>query len=126
MDKTEFRKLIRECIVEVLKECATCGCQDHEKKEITNVEEGQKKCAWCGKDMGDAPGVTGVTHGMCPDCREKWEKDAPKPKAPEPTVNEMTGTGAVAGFMGKNWVDPDPKRKRMKSIAAKSVGGKVA
>lgn len=42
-----------------------------------------------------------------------------------PPVNEMTGTSAVQGFYGKNWVDPDPKRKRMKSIAAKSVGGKV-
>jgi hypothetical protein len=42
-----------------------------------------------------------------------------------PTVNEMTGTSAVQGFYGKNWVDPDPKRKRMKNIAAKSVGGKV-
>jgi hypothetical protein len=41
-------------------------------------------------------------------------------------VNEMTGTSAVQGFYGKNWVDPDPKRKRMKNIAAKSVGGKVA
>lgn len=41
-------------------------------------------------------------------------------------LEEMTGTGAVAGFMGKNWVDGDPKRTRMKSIAAKSVGGKLA
>lgn len=42
------------------------------------------------------------------------------------TVQEMTTTGAVQGFMGKNWVDPDPKRTRIKNIAAKSVGGKVA
>jgi hypothetical protein len=41
-------------------------------------------------------------------------------------MNEMTGTSAVQGFYGKNWCDPDPKRKRMKDIAAKSVGGKVA
>lgn len=40
-------------------------------------------------------------------------------------VNEMTTTSAAQGFYGKNWVDPDPKRKRMKDIAAKSVGGKV-
>jgi hypothetical protein len=39
---------------------------------------------------------------------------------------EMTGTSAVQGFYGKNWIDPDPKRKRIKSIAAKSVGGKVS
>lgn len=41
------------------------------------------------------------------------------------SVKEMTGTAAVAGFYGKNWVDPDPERKRIKSIASKSVGGKV-
>ena len=41
------------------------------------------------------------------------------------SVNEMTGTPAVQGFYGKNWCDPDPKRKKMKSIAARSVGGKV-
>ena len=40
-------------------------------------------------------------------------------------VQEMTSTGCVQGFLGKNWVDPDPDRKRMKNIAAKSVGGKV-
>jgi hypothetical protein len=44
----------------------------------------------------------------------------------EDKVNEMTSTGAVAGFMSKNWCDPDPERKKMKSIAAKSVGGKVS
>ena len=29
-------------------------------------------CAWCQKDMGTKPGngSTGVTHGMCPECRE--------------------------------------------------------
>lgn len=41
-------------------------------------------------------------------------------------VREMTGTSAVQGFYGKNWVDPDPKRSRMKSIAKKSVGGDLA
>jgi len=46
---------------------------------------------------------------------KKWKKD----------LDEMTGTSAVQGFYGKNWVDPDPERKRMKDIAAKSVGGKV-
>lgn len=42
------------------------------------------------------------------------------------TVKEMTGTSAVQGFYGKNWVDPDPERKKMKSIAARSVGGEVS
>lgn len=41
-------------------------------------------------------------------------------------LSEMTGTSAVQGFYGKNWVDPDPKRKRMKDIAKKSVGGNLA
>ena len=41
-------------------------------------------------------------------------------------LREMSTTGGVAGFTGKNWVDPDPKRKKMKNIAAKSVGGKLA
>jgi hypothetical protein len=41
-------------------------------------------------------------------------------------LEEMTGTGAVAGFMGANWVDKDPNRTKMKSIAKKSVGGKLA
>jgi hypothetical protein len=49
-------------------------------------------------------------------------------KQPEQEIqlDEMTSTGAVAGFQSKNWVDPDPERKKMKSIAAKSVGGKTA
>jgi hypothetical protein len=38
-------------------------------------------------------------------------------------VSETTTTSAVQGFYGKHWVDPDPERKRIKSIAAKSVGG---
>lgn len=45
-----------------------------------------------------------------------WKKD----------LDEMTGTAAVQGFYGKNWVDPDPERKKMKAIASKSVGGKVS
>jgi len=41
-------------------------------------------------------------------------------------VDEMTSTGAVAGFQSPNWVDPDPERKKMKKIASKSVGGELA
>jgi len=41
-------------------------------------------------------------------------------------VSEMTSTGAVAGIQTKNWVDPDPERERIKSIATNSVGGKLA
>lgn len=89
-----------------------------------DLDEGRRVCAWCKKDMGEAPGLSGDTHGVCPACKEKVKKDFSKKK--EPVMKEMTSTGAVQGFYGKNWVDPDPKRKRMKSIAAKSVGGKVA
>ena len=34
-------------------------------------------CAWCGKDMGekDGQGVSGVSHGMCPDCYSKAMAD---------------------------------------------------
>lgn len=52
--------------------------------------------------------------------RSKWLPFDDKDK-----VNEMSTTAGVQGFLSKNWVDTDPKRKRMKSIAAKSVGGKV-
>jgi hypothetical protein len=41
-------------------------------------------------------------------------------------VNEMTSTGAVQGYNSKNCFDPDPNRKNMKKIAAKSVGGSLA
>ncbi len=32
-------------------------------------------CAWCGKEMGRKPGLgqTGVSHGICPECQQKWE-----------------------------------------------------
>ena len=35
------------------------------------------KCAWCGKDMGekDGQGVSGVSHGMCPECCRKVTAD---------------------------------------------------
>ena len=153
MDKVEFKKLIRECIEEVLKESLVESKKDKWIKKAVNpkhkgyctpmnkktctphrkalakrfkkgIDEGRRICAWCKKDMGDAPGTSGDTHGICPACKKKMMKDLPKKK--EPVVKEMTSTGAVQGFYGKNWVDPDPKRKRMKSIAAKSVGGKVA
>jgi hypothetical protein len=44
----------------------------------------------------------------------------------ETDLNEMSTTGEVQGFMGKNFLDPDPERKHIKKIAAKSVGGKVS
>ena len=36
----------------------------------------QRVCAWCKKDMGTKPSTeTGTTHGICPECLEKAEKD---------------------------------------------------
>jgi hypothetical protein len=153
MDKIGFRKLIRECIEEVLKESLVEGKKNKWIKKAVNpahkghctsmtkktciphkkvlaksfkkeVDEGRRICAWCKKIMGDAPDVNGDTHGICPDCKKKMLKNYSGKK--EPVVKEMTSTGAVQGFYGKNWVDPDPKRTRMKKIAAKSVGGKIA
>lgn len=56
----------------------------------------------------------------------KQVEDVPvNTRSTQPQVSEMTGTSAVAGFYGKNWIDPDPKRTRIKSIAVKSVGGNI-
>ena len=33
-------------------------------------------CAWCGKPMGEKPGV-GVSHGICADCYEKQMAGVP-------------------------------------------------
>ncbi|MCD6453559.1 MAG: hypothetical protein J7K77_04670 [Dehalococcoidales bacterium] len=32
-------------------------------------------CAWCGRDMGakDGRGITGVSHGLCEQCRRRLE-----------------------------------------------------
>jgi len=34
------------------------------------------ECAWCGKNLGEKEPVedTGITHGMCPACRETERK----------------------------------------------------
>jgi len=39
----------------------------------------KRKCAWCGKDMGPVPGTRddGVTHGICRDCRNFFERNVP-------------------------------------------------
>jgi len=36
-----------------------------------NKMTGRRVCAWCGKDMGEAPGIDGITHGMCKKCEMK-------------------------------------------------------
>lgn len=34
-------------------------------------------CAWCGKRLGNDPRIEGVSHGICPKCKErelvKWQ-----------------------------------------------------
>jgi hypothetical protein len=31
-------------------------------------------CGWCGAYLGVKPGVSdGPTHGMCPECKAKWD-----------------------------------------------------
>jgi hypothetical protein len=99
-----------------------------------DLDEGRRICAWCKKNLGDLPGVEGDSHEICPACKEKYfgnvsKKVDTKPSTitpPTTNLKEMTTTGAVASYPSKNWVDPDPDRKKMKSLATKSVGGKVA
>jgi predicted nucleic acid-binding Zn ribbon protein len=35
---------------------------------------GRRICAWCKKDMGNAPGIEGDTHTICPACYDKMKK----------------------------------------------------
>ena len=180
MDKKEFKKLIAECIREVLVENLSNTVQDddpvyveyHSKRQgeqpfmmggtkweyvnakypdgkidvgvystagdmtysynafrkMHNIQEGNNKVKApptpnVRKSWGDMNPVSRI-HGQGKEGHKpkydrnrdkKWKKD----------IDEMTGTSAVQGFYGKNWCDPDPERKRMKSIAAKSVGGEV-
>lgn len=102
MDRKQLNKLIKECLKEVLK-------------------EGRIICAWCKKDLGQS-NTDSDSHGICPSCKEKWMKDV-KQKKEKSNVNvrdldEMTGTGAVGGYMSKNWCDPTGKKG--KELAAKS------
>ena len=46
--------------------------QEKQKKKIT---EGEVICAWCKKKIRDFNGE-GVSHGVCKDCFDNWNKDA--------------------------------------------------
>lgn len=127
MNKKEFRKFLRECIEEVLIE--------------SGVQKLDKDGNWVDKPDGFTTPTPKSKPGKPPNVNldtqwddlkagSKWLDDRGLGELDEnedkkKNVREMTGTSAVAGFYGKNWVDPDPERKKMKSIAAKSVGGKV-
>lgn len=75
------------------------------------------------KSWGDLNPVTRV-HGSGKE-GNKPKYDRNRDKSWKKDLDEMSTTAAVQGFYGKNWVDPDPKRTRIKSIASKSVGGNV-
>jgi hypothetical protein len=126
MDKTEFKKLISECIREVLVE------------NLSNAEEDPLYVEYHSQRRGEEPFMMGGTkyeyvnakypngkidigvYSYAGDVVYSYNSFRQRNN-----IKEMTGTSAVQGFYGKNWVDPDPDRKKMKSIAAKSVGGKV-
>jgi hypothetical protein len=40
-------------------------------------------CAWCGKPLGtkDGEGVSGVSHGICPDCARQFLNELSQPQA---------------------------------------------
>lgn len=130
MDKKEFKKIIRECIEEVLTE----SLSDTEPplyveylKPMTGEEPfmlGGEKFQYCWAKYPNGKVDIGV-YAFSGDICYGYQAFRTQHNLREENLREMTGTGAVAGFMGKNWVDPDPKRTKMKSIAAKSVGGKV-
>jgi len=54
-------------------------------------------CAWCNKDMGekDGQGVSGTTHGICPDCQEKIMNELKERRIENhDTSNKMQGIPA--------------------------------
>jgi hypothetical protein len=151
MDKKEFKNLIRECIKEVLIENIhplsahlEGGGGETDLSKQSNLPQGNNLAEdplyveYHSQRQGEVPFMMGGTkyeyvNAKYPDGKIDigvysfagdvvYSYNAFKQRN---NIKEMTGTSAVQGFYGKNWVDPDPERKRMKSIAAKSVGGKV-
>ncbi|OGD67811.1 hypothetical protein A3F08_01450 [Candidatus Berkelbacteria bacterium RIFCSPHIGHO2_12_FULL_36_9] len=45
-----------------------------ENEQSDQEKIGKRVCAWCGKDMGEKKGVEGTTHGMCAECKAKFDK----------------------------------------------------
>jgi hypothetical protein len=76
------------------------------------------------KSWGDLNPVTRV-HGQGKDgVKPKYNRN--RDKNWKRDLDEMSTTSAAQGFNGRNWGDPDPDRKKIKSIAARSVGGILA
>jgi len=42
--------------------------------------KGLKICAWCQKVLGSASGLSGDTHGICPECEKKLRKQIAEAK----------------------------------------------
>ena len=127
MDKNGFKNLIRECIEEVLIENLS-GMQEEDPLyvEYHSQRQGEEpfmmggtKYEYVNAKYPNGKIDIGV-YSFAGDVVFSYESFRKRNN-----IKEITGTSAVQGFYGKNWVDPDPKRKRMKDIAAKSVGGKV-
>ena len=57
-------------------DCPNLGDCDKRPGANSNGEQGEiiRICAWCGKEMGRKPGLgqSGESHGICPECRQKY------------------------------------------------------
>lgn len=122
MDKNNFKKFVKECIDEVVNE--------GDNFKLKPLETPKVRKSW--GDLNPTTRIHGQgKQGIKPkydrnrDKNWKRDLDEDKEKKDKP-VNEMSGTSAAQGFYGKHWCDPDPERKKMKNIAAKSVGGNLA
>lgn len=126
MDKKEFKKLISECIREVLVENLSDTQEDPLYVEYHSQRQGEEpfmmggtKYEYVNAKYPNGKIDIGV-YSFAGDVVYSYNSFRQRNN-----IKEMTTTSAAQGFYGKNWVDPDPERKRMKSIAAKSVGGEV-
>ncbi|HOS16482.1 MAG TPA: hypothetical protein PKX15_05690 [Bacteroidales bacterium] len=44
-------------------------------EKVVQLEDLERICAWCKKPMGTSPSdSSGTTHGICPECMEKFKK----------------------------------------------------
>lgn len=50
-------------------------------------------CGWCGVYLGQKPGIPGeITHGMCPECKSKWDAQIAERRAQKEFNREITTT----------------------------------
>lgn len=74
-------------------------------------------CAWCGKILGYRGEEPGVTHGICPECRERIEREyklerfGREDRRSDKDVEGMEKRGATEGEQGSGAVrSVDPGR----------------